>query len=112
MNFVHLEKDITMKILFPLSILTSLVIATSCQKDYVCTCTKTIIEPAYTYNSVNYSGTTNSTITQESFEAKKESSAEANCAFNEYTITYSSPNEPQGQGVTTEVNACEVRQWN
>ena len=112
MDFVHLKKDFTMKILLALSLITSLVIASSCQKDYVCTCTKTITEPAYTYNSVNYSGTTNSTITQESFETKKESSAEAKCEFNEYTITYSSPNESQGQGLTTEVNACAVRQWN
>jgi hypothetical protein len=83
----------------------------SCKKNYVCTCTTTTTEPSYTSNGVTYSGSTDQSIEQETYEENKKSSAEAACSFKEYEISLTSPNSAQGQAETTEVKECDLNEF-
>lgn len=89
----------------------AIVLFSACKKNYVCTCTTTLTEPAYTYNGVYYEGSTDQTIEQETYKVRKKESAEAECSFKEYEITPSSPNAAQGQGESTEVKECELNEF-
>ena len=95
-----------MKTMTAIFFLLILIGTTSCKKHYVCTCTTEITEPAYSYDGINFHGSEDYEVVQETYKEKKQESAEAQCRFNEYTITYSSPNEAQGQGLTTEAKSC------
>ncbi len=94
-----------------LTSLAVLAVFTSCKKTYVCTCVTTVTEPAYTYNSVNYPGSVNESIEQETYEERKESNAQVQCEFKEYVVQYASPNETQGQGLTTEAKVCDLSEF-
>lgn len=77
----------------------------SCKKDYTCFCYLTKVEPAYTYNSINYPESINNSVTSENIKHNKKS-AESLCSFKDYVIQETSPNDAQGQGPTLVTNAC------
>ena len=108
MYFSIHKKSTYMKKVFTLAAISTLVLM-SCKKDYVCECTQTVSEPAFSAGGqVVTSGSTTTTSTSNTINAKK-NDAETSCISNNTTTTSPSPYSSFGQGETTTKVECAIK---
>ena len=87
---------------------TSLIILSSCKKEYTCNCEQIVIAPPYTNNGKVYSQQISVSTFSNSFKSKKNES-ESICKKAESVKTYPSTYSNLGQGQTVETITCELK---
>lgn len=90
-------------------IILSLTTLASCKKDYICQCTTTDVEPAFSNgSSVNAPG--NTTIyTSTTFVKDTKKNATTICEGNSQINTFTSPYSSYGQGNTIRTIDCQLK---
>ena len=87
----------------------SLTALVSCKKDYICQCTTTDVEPAYSNGgSVNTAGNT-TVYNNTTFIRDTRKNATSICEGNSQTSTYSSPYSSYGQPNTIRTVDCQLK---
>lgn len=97
------------KSILSIAVLASIVVLSSCKKDYACQCTTTCIEPAFSNGgSVNTAG--NTTINNSSyFINDTEKKATSTCEGGSSSYTHTSSYSSYGQGNTICTIECTLK---
>jgi hypothetical protein len=97
-----------MKTILSLAVLATLAL-TSCKKDYTCTCTTTVHQPAFNYGGmeVQEESTTTSTPVSSTIKDKKDD-AKTKCESSNGTTSTASPWAQYGAQPTTTTVNCGV----